>query len=76
MKYDSMALSLAITRAFFHITIVTAPVALFIVFKHWNSPLSITHGTRFRFVLASIIALLQIGGWVLVIVLLTQYLNG
>lgn len=76
-KYDSIALSLAILPVlFFYITIVTAPVTLFIVFKHWKSPLSIGHRTRFRFILASMIALLQIGGWVLVIVFITQYLGG
>jgi hypothetical protein len=77
MKYDSIALSLAILPVlFFYITIVTAPATLFIIFKHWKSPLSIVHRTRFRFVLAGGIALLQICGWVLAIFFITQLING
>jgi hypothetical protein len=31
--------------------------------RHWNSPRSIVHRTRIRFVIAIVLATLQLGGW-------------
>jgi hypothetical protein len=68
-RYDSMALGLAILPVLiFYLTIITAPMALYIVIRHWKSPQSIVHSNRFRFVLAGIIALLEIVGWTALIV--------
>ena len=51
-------------------TIITAPVALFLVVRYWNEPRrAIIPRTRARLVLAGVLALLQIGGWVTLLVL-------
>jgi hypothetical protein len=38
-------------------------MTLFVAIRYWNAPQSIVRRTRFRFILAIVIALLQIGGW-------------
>ena len=45
-------------------TIFTAPVVIYLTIRHWNSPSSIIPRTKIRFVLAFIIASLQIAGWI------------
>jgi len=66
-RYDSIALSLAVlplvTVVFWFLTMVTAPVALFMAIRYWNAPLSIVHHSRVRFVLAAVFALAEIGAW-------------
>ena len=62
--YDSLALSLSILpMLFFPLTVITAPIAIFVALKYWKKPGSILPRTRFRFVLAILIALAQLGGW-------------
>ena len=66
--YDSLALSTAVLpMLFFPITVVTAPIAIFLALRYWNRPGSILPRTRFRFVLAIIIALAQVAGWLAVL---------
>jgi uncharacterized RDD family membrane protein YckC len=68
-KQDSIALSLAIApMLIFYFTIVTAPAALYMAIKHWNSPRSVIHRTKGRLVLAMIVASLQIVGWIAIVV--------
>jgi hypothetical protein len=66
-RYDSIALSLAVlplvTVVFWFLTIVTAPVALFMAIRYWNAPLSIVQHSRLRFALAGVFALAEIGAW-------------
>ena len=63
--YDSIALRLAILPLIiFYLTIITAPITVFIVFKYWKKPSSIIQRSKARFVVAMIIALAQIVGWV------------
>ncbi len=67
--YDGIALSLAILpMLIFYFTVVTAPMALFVAIRYWNAPRSIVGRTRIRFVLAILLALMQIAGWITVIV--------
>jgi hypothetical protein len=62
--YDSIALSLAIyPLLIFYLSIVTAPMALFIAIRYWKAPQSILRRTKIRFVAAIILATLQIAGW-------------
>ena len=62
--YDNIALLLAtVPLLFFYITILTAPVALFIAVRHWKSPSSIIPRTRIRSIAAIVLATLQIAGW-------------
>lgn len=62
---DSLALILAtLPLLLFWITLITAPMALYVAIRHWNTPTSIIRRTKVRFVLAIVLASLQIVGWV------------
>jgi hypothetical protein len=62
--YDSIALSLAVyPLLIFYFTLVTAPVALFVAIRYWNAPRSIIRRTRVRYVVAIVLASMQIAGW-------------
>ena len=75
MLYDNLALSLAILPCLiFYFTIITAPMTLFIVIRYWRAQRSLVHRSSFRFILAGLLALLEIGGWVTIIYfLVTQH---
>jgi hypothetical protein len=76
-RHDSVALTLALApMLFFYITLVTAPATLYVVIRHWKTPLSIVRRTRVRFVVAAIIAVLQLAGWVVLIFILIVALSG
>lgn len=67
--HDSVALSLAVLpMLFFPLTVVTAPIAIYIALRSWKRPGSILPRSRFRFVLAMAIALAQIAGWTALLV--------
>ncbi|PWU08375.1 MAG: hypothetical protein C5B50_29735 [Verrucomicrobia bacterium] len=62
--YDSIALSLAVLPLLiFYFTAITAPIALYVAIRYWNRPLSLIRRTKWRYVLAIVIAGLQIIGW-------------
>jgi hypothetical protein len=63
--YDDLALALAVLPLLiFYFTLVTAPIALYIAIRYWNSPRSIVRRqTHWRFVIAIIFATLEIAGW-------------
>jgi len=62
--YDGVALRLALfPMIIFYITIVTAPIAIYLSIRHWNSPMSAIGRTKVRFVLAIVISGLQILAW-------------
>jgi hypothetical protein len=64
MLYDDLALTMAILPVlFFFVTLVTAPVTLYIAMRHWRAPLGIGRRTRIRFVVAIVFASLQLIGW-------------
>lgn len=69
--YDNMALLLAwgpiVSLVFWFMTILTAPAALFVVFRYWRSPSSLLPRTKVRFVIAGVGALLEIAAWIFVI---------
>lgn len=65
--YDAIALSVAIWPMLtVWLTIMSAPIAIYLSIRHWKSPSSIIPRTKVRFVAAIGLAVLQIGGWVLV----------
>ena len=71
--YDGIALSLALLpMVTVYFTILGAPATLFVVFRYWNAPRSLVRPNRFRFVLAALFAVLQIGVWVVAIIMLTN----
>jgi len=62
--YDSAALGLSVIPMItIWFTLLTAPIALYVAFRHWNSPLSMVRRTRIRFVLAIVLSSLQILAW-------------
>lgn len=62
--YDGIALAVAtLPLLIFYFTIITAPIALYLAIRYWNAPRSIVHRTKFRLVLAIVLATLQIVGW-------------
>ena len=73
--YDSIALSLAVyPLLIFYFTVITAPMALFVAIRYWKSPPSLVHRCKIRFVVAVILALLQIAGWgILIVTLATRH---
>ena len=74
-QYDSLALSLSILpMLLFYFTIVTAPVVIFLVLRYWKAPLSIVPRTKIRYVIAFLIATLQIVGWIALIGTMTSEL--
>jgi Zn-finger nucleic acid-binding protein len=66
--YDNIALALAFLPVFVFFLIffsaITAPIAVFMAIKHWNTPLSIVPRTKIRYIVAILLAGLQITGWV------------
>ena len=76
-RHDSIALALAIApMLIFYITVVTAPLTLYVVIRHWNTPLSVVRHSRVRFVIAAVIASLQILGWIVIILFLIVAFSG
>jgi hypothetical protein len=62
--YDDIALALAIIPLIlFWITVITAPMSLYIAIRHWKSPSSIIPRTKVRSIVAIFFSSLQIVGW-------------
>ncbi len=62
--YDGVALRLALFPVItVWFTIVTAPTAIYLSIRHWNSAMSIIRRTKVRFILAIAISSLQILAW-------------
>jgi hypothetical protein len=65
MLWDGTAFALALVPILvWPFTLITAPAALGVVIYGWNKPGSLVRGpSRWRFIVAGILALAQIGGW-------------
>ena len=62
--YDQVALSLAVLPLLmFFVTMITAPMTIYYALRHWKSPTSILRRSKIRFILAMLIALIEVGGW-------------
>lgn len=63
--YDTLALVVAVVPMVFMwpITCISAPIVVYLCIRYWKAPSSIIPRTKWRFVVALLIALLQIGGW-------------
>ena len=77
--YDSTALTLTVVPMvvcypFLPFSLFTAPIALYLAIRHWKTPTSVVRRTKARFVMAIVLASLQILGWILVIPLV-RYFN-
>jgi hypothetical protein len=65
--YDQVALLVAtLPILMVWITLVTAPVALYLCVRHWRAPGSLLPRSRIRFGAACVIALLQVAVWLAV----------
>ena len=64
--YDTIALMVAtVPILFYFVTLFTAPLAIYLIVRHWNTPSGIIPRTKIRFILAFFMAGLQIAGWIL-----------
>ena len=62
--YDGIALRLALVpMVIFWFTALTAPAALYIAVRHFNTPTSIIPRTRIRYIIAGVVSILQIAAW-------------
>ena len=70
LLYDSLALALAgLPLLIWPFTVITAPAALGMVIYGWKKPSSLVRGrSRVRLIVAAIIALLEVGGWITLLV--------
>ena len=68
-RYDRIVVSLAVLPLLiFYLTFITAPMAIYLSIKHWNTEVSIVpRKAKLRFVTAIVLASLQILGWILLI---------
>ncbi len=67
--YDGVALRLALFPVItVWFTIVTAPTAIYLSIRHWNSAASIIRRTKVRFILAIAISSLQILAWTIALI--------
>lgn len=64
VRYDNLALLVALAPLLaWPFTLLTAPGTVFFAVRHWNSPTSCVRPTRVRLVLAIILGVLQMAGW-------------
>jgi hypothetical protein len=64
--YDSMALFIAFvpfTMVLWFTTFLSAPIAIFLVFRYWNAPNSIIQRSKIRFIIALLLSCFQLVGW-------------
>ncbi len=68
IAYGNVALALAVVPILtVWGTVIGAPAALFTVFYYWRRPGSIVGGGKWRFVLAGVLATVQVALWLLVV---------
>ena len=73
--YDSMALSISLGPLLFCyvVTVITAPLAIFLAVRSWKTPGSILPRTKARSILAILLASLQLAGWITLVVYLVSH---
>ena len=82
LNHDQLAAFIAVVPLVFvvtvYFTLLTAPVALFLAIRYWNEPRrGPVPRSRVWVVIATLFALLEIGGWVTVFVFLSsRYTHG
>jgi hypothetical protein len=64
LMYDSVALALSIYPLLMpFLTVITAPMAIFVSVRYWNAPGSIVRRSKSRHIAAVVIAIFQLAGW-------------
>ncbi|MCP4403169.1 MAG: hypothetical protein GY801_38415 [bacterium] len=75
--YDSVALRLSLyPLLLFYPTFISAPATIFVAIRYWKTPGSIVRRSKVRFVVAIVIAILEIVAWVLLFLFIFQVLPG
>ena len=65
--YEQMVFALSIYPLIFpFITLFTAPAALFVAVRYWKAPRSLVSKSRWRTIVAIIMSVVQILGWILI----------
>ncbi len=63
-RFDSIALGVATLPAILiWPTLISGPVAIYLCVRHWNDPAGILPRSRWRFIAAFVIGILQAGSW-------------
>lgn len=76
LLYDDMALSISfLSLLIFCLAIFIAPVAIFLAVRHWNTPCSVIPRTRARKVIAIVLSLAALAGWIVWVVYLVRTTN-
>ena len=69
IQYDNIALAVAVLPLLMlFLTIITAPLTIYLVIRHWKTPTGPLPRTKIRFVLAFLIALTEIIAWGMVLI--------
>ena len=74
--YDNIALALAVYPVALvfgiYFTCITAPMSLYIAFRHWSAPGSVVRNSKIRHVLAISLSVLELAGWAVLLYFLTR----
>lgn len=71
--YDNGALALAIIPLlFFPLTLITAPIAIYVSLRYWRAPGSMVPRSRVRSYAAMLLAAAEIGAWVWILFYVVQ----
>ena len=69
IRYDNIALAMALYPILiFYLTVITAPLTLFVALRYWKSPRGLAQPSSVRFIVAVLIASLQLVGWTFIII--------
>jgi hypothetical protein len=72
--WDHLALTVALVPILFIWTsIIGAPVTLYLVLRYRKAPCSLTGRSNLMFLAAAVLALLEIGGWTVVLILILTH---
>ena len=75
-RFDSIALGVATLPALLvWPTLFTGPVAIYLCIRHWNDPAGILPRSRWRFIAALTIGILQAGAWATLLLYLLSIRN-
>jgi hypothetical protein len=68
-RYDNIALALALyPLLIFYLTLITAPMALFVAIRYWKAPRGLAQPSSLGFVVAILVATLELGGWTMLFI--------
>jgi hypothetical protein len=74
--YDNIALALAVYPVALvfgiYFTCITAPMSLYMAFRHWHAPSSVVRQNKIRYVLAIVLSALELAAWAVLVYFLTM----